>query len=575
MVPRGRLELSPKMAQPPVNLDIRRFQQFLLPKTTSKKLFVALQSVLMRRPYAFRLKIVQDAHAMAVDNLKNIDGTWYVRVAIPKDVRSAFGNRTEFIKSLKTGRKSEALVLRTKDLHEFKNRIAVERRKLVIEQEMQTLASLPVDVKFDEMFQNLGEIKRRLMERKEDRKKAFQDSEFEDVQAVKEIDSHHSFLNLLAEEKEALGEDLHPALASILTELNEFQSQPSKTFKQSEGLLEKLENTLELGSFHGYAETHAEKEQVKTFIAEPTKFVKRHPLTEKNFVEFHKYEVKRKVTLRSIDRHVKRLNMLKSFLEKQKFELDYESVRVFLESLECADKTKLQYLCSYNAFYKFMFNNVDFRQKYPVNPFANHAVAKIRRGARKEDARKGFTKEQVKALYSNAISQEKTRLADLIRLGCYTGARIEEICQIKVEDLVEVDGVYCIDIKQSKTNAGERLVPIHSELLTLVKRLKAESKDGYLLKTNRGGKYGTKSKEMSSEFSAFKIALGYPKDLVFHSFRHTMVTELERADTKNILVMSIVGHEVGGSLSMTFDRYSDGPTPMAKKEAIEKVKFDI
>ena len=41
---------------------------------------------------------------MAVDNLKNIDGTWYVRVAIPKDVRSAFGNRTEFIKSLKTGR---------------------------------------------------------------------------------------------------------------------------------------------------------------------------------------------------------------------------------------------------------------------------------------------------------------------------------------------------------------------------------------------------------------------------------------------------------------------------------------
>ena len=36
MVPRGRLELSPKMAQPPVNLDIRRFQQFLLPRTELK-----------------------------------------------------------------------------------------------------------------------------------------------------------------------------------------------------------------------------------------------------------------------------------------------------------------------------------------------------------------------------------------------------------------------------------------------------------------------------------------------------------------------------------------------------------
>lgn len=37
---------------------------------------------------------------MAVDNLKNIDGTWYVRVAIPRDVRSEFGNRTEFFEEL-------------------------------------------------------------------------------------------------------------------------------------------------------------------------------------------------------------------------------------------------------------------------------------------------------------------------------------------------------------------------------------------------------------------------------------------------------------------------------------------
>ena len=116
---------------------------------------------------------------------------------------------------------------------------------------------------------------------------------------------------------------------------------------------------------------------------------------------------------------------------------------------------------------------------------------------------------------------------------------------------------------------------MHSEIKPLVERLMEESKDGFLLKTNRGGKYGVKSKDMSTEFSKFKTALGYSRELVFHSFRHTMVTELERADVKNILVMSIVGHEVGGNLSMTFDRYSDGPTPVAKKEAIGKVKFGI
>ncbi len=512
---------------------------------------------------------------MAVDNLKNIDGTWYVRVAIPKDVRSEFGNRTEFIKSLKTGRKSEAMVLRTKDLHEFKNLISKARKKAIAEQELGVIAGQPLNVDFALLMDNLEEIKQGLVEQKEARRKAFEVSDYEDVQAVREITSHHNLLTQRAEEKESIGEDLDPAMASLLSDLNDFQAQPTKSFKKSEELLDRLETTMQLGSFKGYAENAEEKQQVTTLIAEPTKFVKKHPLNEKNFVEFHKYEVKRKVTLRSIDRHVNRLNVLKDFLNKQKFEMDYESVRVFLESLECADKTKLQYLCSYNAFYKFMFNDVEFRKNYPINPFMNHSIAKVRRGARKEEVRKAFTKDQVKSLYSNTLSQEKQRLADLIRLGAYTGARIEEICQVKLTDLIEVDGVYCIDIKQSKTNAGERLVPIHSELLPLVERLKKESKDGYLLKTNRGGKYGTKSKEMSSEFSAFKIALGYSKELVFHSFRHTMVTELERADIKNILVMSIVGHEVGGSLSMTFDRYSDGPTPVAKKEAIEKVKFDI
>ncbi|MBA1220002.1 tyrosine-type recombinase/integrase [Pseudomonas fulva] len=512
---------------------------------------------------------------MAVDNLKNINGTWYVRVAIPAELRSAFGGKTEFLKSLKTGRKSEAMVLRTKDLHEFKNRIASERRRLVVEQEMSSLSLLPSAARFDELFESLQEIKAGLAEKKQERKKDFEESDYEDIHALKKIEGHRNFLNHLLLEKQALGEELNPAQAELLNELNEFEKLPNKSFKKAEDLLEKLEKSNVLGSFSGLVNNEEEKEQVKALIAEPAKVVKKHPLNEKNFVEFHKYEVKRKVTLRSIDRHVNRLNMLKDFLDKQKFELDYESVRVFLESLDCADKTKTQYLCSFNAFYKFMFNDANFRQKFLINPFMNHAINKVRRGARKEEVRKAFTKDQVKSLYDNAVSQGKSKLADLIQLGAYTGARIEEICQIKLEDLVTVDGVYCFDIKQSKTNAGERLVPIHSKILPMVERLKKDSKDGYLLKTNRGGKYGVKSKEMSSDFSAFKIALGYSKELVFHSFRHTMVTELERADIKNILVMSIVGHEVGGSLSMTFDRYSEGPTPKAKKEAIEKVFFNI
>lgn len=65
-------------------------------------------------------------------------------------------------------------------------------------------------------------------------------------------------------------------------------------------------------------------------------------------------------------------------------------------------------------------------------------------------------KEQVKNLYGNALSQEKNRLADLIRLGAYTGARIEEICQIKLDDLVEVDGVFVstLNVQRQKRVKG-------------------------------------------------------------------------------------------------------------------------
>jgi len=512
---------------------------------------------------------------MAVDNLKNIDGTWYVRVAIPRDVRSEFGNRTEFLKSLKTGRKSEAMVLRTKDLHEFKSLITKARKKAETELERAEIASQPVNVGFEELYEALDEIKQRLAGQQVERKNAFEESGYEDVHALREISSHHALLNQRAEEKALMGESLNPEMASLLSDLTLFESEPTKSFKRSEELLARLEKTMNLGSFKGYVGSREESKLTNNLISETTKLVKKHPLNEKNIIGFHAHEVKRKVTLYSVDRHVKRLRMLKEFIEKNKFEMDYESTRIYLETLQSTDNTKVQYICSFSAFYKYMFNDVDFRKEYPVNPFLNHALNKIRQGARKDEVRKAFTKEQVKNLYGNALSQEKNRLADLIRLGAYTGARIEEICQIKLDDLVEVDGVFCFDIKRSKTKAGERLVPVHSEIKPLVERLMEESKDGFLLKTNRGGKYGVKSKDMSTEFSKFKTALGYSRELVFHSFRHTMVTELERADVKNILVMSIVGPEVGGNLSMTFDRYSDGPTPVAKKEAIEKVKFDI
>jgi len=61
-------------------------------------------------------------------------------------------------------------------------------------------------------------------------------------------------------------------------------------------------------------------------------------------------------------------------------------------------------------------------------------------------------------------------------IALYSGLRIEEICQLKVQDVNED-----FDIKQGKNQNSIRVVPIHSALIKLVNRLKAISPDGYLI----------------------------------------------------------------------------------------------
>ena len=208
-----------------------------------------------------------------------------------------------------------------------------------------------------------------------------------------------------------------------------------------------------------------------------------------------------------------------------------------------------------------------------MNPFKNHELSQVRRGTLKEDERRAFTTDEVNTLHSKAIEMGKRKLADLIEIAAYTGARIEEICRLKTSSVVKEDGVDCFHITEGKTQASVRFVPIHPVLMETVNRLVNSSDDGYLLKTSKGGKYETKSKGLGNQFSIFKTDLGFDKKCVFHSIRKTVITTLERADVKNLVIISLVGHKADGLLRMTFDRYSEGPTPASKMDAVKYLQY--
>ena len=180
--------------------------------------------------------------------------------------------------------------------------------------------------------------------------------------------------------------------------------------------------------------------------------------------------------------------------------------------------------------------------------------------------RKAFTAQELSTAYQMAQSNGDETLARVIALGAFTGARIEEICSLKVEHCT--GGIF--NIVDSKTEAGIRLVPIHPALVALVDKMIEGSTDGYLVPSKAAGKYGVRSDPYSKRFGRMKESMGFGPSHVFHSIRKTVATLLEQAEVKEGIAADILGHE---KKTMTFGLYSDGSSMAQKREAIALVVY--
>lgn len=202
------------------------------------------------------------------------------------------------------------------------------------------------------------------------------------------------------------------------------------------------------------------------------------------------------------------------------------------------------------------------------HPFVLPSFA-MKRGRAKGKGKDGwepFTPSEVTVILAAAIQKGDEQLADIIRLGMYTGARIEELAALKLSDCT----VDVLNISDSKTEAGVRQVPVHPELVQVIKRLTDASKDEYLLSGLTFNKYGDRSNAIGKRFGRLKASLGFPQKKVFHSIRKTVVTMLENAGVAENLTADIVGHE---KPRITYGLYSGGHSVSRMKDAIELLKY--
>lgn len=182
----------------------------------------------------------------------------------------------------------------------------------------------------------------------------------------------------------------------------------------------------------------------------------------------------------------------------------------------------------------------------------------VKRKNREKSPVEKFTDYELKTIFDPQRLNNIDDPADIFGtlLALHTGARLNEIFQLTVDDLKTVSGIDCIEIHEAggnnlKTNAAARLVPLHPRLRALglfnyVQAVKALPQSNgrlfpWLNKYEQG--YGDVP---SQRFTALLKEEGFWKfrRKVFNSFRHTVQTTLQSAGIDGVIRKHFIGHEV-------------------------------
>ena len=227
---------------------------------------------------------------------------------------------------------------------------------------------------------------------------------------------------------------------------------------------------------------------------------------------------------------------------------------------------------------------------YPITTGLKSILSQVKKPRKGQtESRQPFSKQQLINLFESCDYQKGLfkRGSDfwIPLLALFTGARMGELLQLHTTDIHQQEDIWVIDInaddeRQVKTEAGIRLVPIHSQLIELgfLDYAKERGKGGKHLfpeeTRNDQGKYHA----YSTRFNRWKEQLGVVKAenqrLDFHSFRHTVRTALTNASVPESLIDDIIGHKTQGA-SIGKKVYTHTQLIPQKKEAIEKLQYAI
>ncbi|HDR9098766.1 TPA: tyrosine-type recombinase/integrase [Burkholderia vietnamiensis] len=236
------------------------------------------------------------------------------------------------------------------------------------------------------------------------------------------------------------------------------------------------------------------------------------------------------------------------------------------------------------SLFEYAINNNLF---FAGNPFERVKISTKAKLKKQVRSYKPFEDDDLKLIFEELKYRAFLKKPDyhwLPFLSLYTGARVEELASLRLDQITKVDGILVFDIQHdaAKNSNSVRKIPLpdvilNSKFLSYVEQVKA-TKATHLFPHLKDGKNGF-SKNMSRRFGEYLDKLEIKDDRkVFHSFRTTFINSMTNLHVHPAILMAIVGHYEQAKVDFSsphFANYQQDKPMKVLKDAMDKLSYPI
>ena len=514
------------------------------------------------------------------------DGVYYFRKRIPDDLKESYGNKDEIKFSLKTKNKKQAEILAAAERHQLlkefqaKRKIRVDIAAAVSGTPRTCTVVKSVDPAFIEY---VCSTRLRATLEVDDEYRPLFGPDWRELVAPAERD--RDFFPHL---KKALAngdtEWIRPVLEAHLYLIGvQLDCPPSDYRTLAYRFLQTLVKEYE------FMFARDEGNAVETDVVAPTQSLARASLTLQDLlISWRDATTRPPKTVEAFTRAVTRFT---AFLRGKSPELvirkDVIAYRDYLlAGSKEVDKLSVKATKGQIDFLKAIFRRAVANEQISNNPFHDIPFDKPKIESK---PRIPFDPADLKKIFSTPVYSDgalNMRAGGgeasywLPLLALYTGARLEELGQLRVIDVKEYAGLgWYIDINPQagsvKTQSSDRHVPLHSKLVSLgfvthVEKMR-QSGSEKVFPSLKPDKHGVMTASWSKWFGRHLRALGITdRRKVFHSFRHGFKDMARAVGIPEEIQDAITGH-ANGSVGRSYGNQRYPIQPLF--EAIEKIHF--